>query len=199
VRRHRVQVPFLALGGTLLACVRKHGWRPGPRRGVKRFTSGRVFAGSFGFFRGIHARFEAQRRSLCREHLRALVGLVVVGRLCSSNLPLRLVCCPRRYAPHTPYPGQGMLLAQPAYWESARLRARPPRLERGTCRFEAQFALLKTSSAFENLIRPHRSHDRKGEGRTARSRAPAGRLVTRAGDWVERQAFAFARGCGRPS
>src|SRR5262245_24780900 len=59
----------------------------GPSCEVKRFTSGRVLAGSFGLFRAIHARPETQRQSLCRKHLWALVGLVVVGRPCSSNLP----------------------------------------------------------------------------------------------------------------
>src|SRR5262245_20872507 len=63
----------------------------GPSHEVKRFTSGRVFAGSSGFFRAIHARPETPRNSLCRKHLRALVGLLVVGAPCSSNLPPPLV------------------------------------------------------------------------------------------------------------
>src|SRR5262249_46257941 len=80
-----VQVPFLALVGTLLAWVQN--MAGGLAREVKRFTSGRVFAGSFGFFRAIHARPERQRKPVCRPRLRALVGLFVVARRRSSNLP----------------------------------------------------------------------------------------------------------------
>jgi hypothetical protein len=59
----------------------------GLAREVKRFTSGRVFKGLFGFFRAIPRRPETQRKSLCRKRLRALVGFLVVGGRRSSNLP----------------------------------------------------------------------------------------------------------------
>jgi hypothetical protein len=54
---------------------------------VKRFTSGRVFPGSFGFFWASDVPLENAAEALCRQHLRAFVGLPVVGCPGSSNLP----------------------------------------------------------------------------------------------------------------
>jgi hypothetical protein len=71
--------------GTLLAWVQNIAG--GLTREVKRFTSGRVFAGSFGSFRAIHARAKTSWESLCCKHLRAFVGLFIVGLWRSSNLP----------------------------------------------------------------------------------------------------------------